>query len=134
MRQKGTLQLLEDTLSSNYRTTDGEDISREVVAPLRKIRKLRQTPAHAVELDEYDSTYSQRQDDLVGEAVQTLQKLRWIFSCHRIARQRYAPPKWLDSDKIVFLLIANSSLPAGFIYVNTIRSTSSSVTSSFLLS
>jgi hypothetical protein len=102
MRQRATLQLLEDFISSNYHTADGEDIAREVVAPLKNIRKLRQPPAHAVQGDEYDPTYPGRQDELVGEALQTLQKLRLIFSCHRIARQRYSPPAWLDSNKIVF--------------------------------
>jgi hypothetical protein len=102
MQQKGTLQWLEDLLSSRYCTADGEDIAREVVAPLRKIRKLRQTPAHRLEVDEYDPTYPRQQDELLGEAVRTLTKLRWIISCHSSARQQYSPPAWLDGDKIVF--------------------------------
>jgi hypothetical protein len=100
--RKGTLQLLEHWLSAGYRTADGEDIAREVVAPLREIRALRQKPAHALDGDVYDRTYPRRQDELLGKAVRTLTQLRLMLSCHPSARQQYAPPAWLDSDKIVF--------------------------------
>jgi hypothetical protein len=60
----GTLRLLEEWLSAMYRTADGEDVSAEVVAPLKKVRRLRQKPAHKLQEDEYDLTYPECQDKI----------------------------------------------------------------------
>lgn len=98
----GTLRLLEEWLSSKYRTANGEDVSKEVVTPLKEIRRLRQQPAHGMKPDMYDLAYTKQQDDLVGEVVHALTKLRLILWSHPKAGERYAPPDWLDGDKIVF--------------------------------
>jgi hypothetical protein len=102
IQRPGTLRLLEEWLSKKYRTADGEDVSREALAPLREIRKLRQEPAHKLRQDEYDRTYPQRQDKILGEACRALTMLRLILWSHPRARETYSPPNWLDSDKIVF--------------------------------
>lgn len=102
IQRPGTLQLLERWLSKKYRTADGEDISAEVLAPLKEIRKLRQKPAHTLQENEYDRTYPQRQDEILGRACRTLTKLRLIFWSHPRVGKQYTPPDWLDSDKIVF--------------------------------
>lgn len=102
MDRPGTLRLLEEWLSSRYRTANGEDVSQEVLAPLKKIRKLRQEPAHSLKGNAYDVAYPKQQDDLIGEVVHALMKLRLILWSHPKARERYIPPDWLDSDKIVF--------------------------------
>lgn len=85
VKRSGTLQLLEEWLSKRYRTADGEDVSDEVVAPIRTIRKLRQKPAHKLLQDEYDPTYPRRQDEILGEACRTLTKLRYILWSHPLA-------------------------------------------------
>lgn len=102
VQRPGTLRLMEEWLSTKYRTADGEDVSGEVVAPLKQIRKLRQKPAHKLQEDEYDLAYPQRQDEILGKACRTLTKLRYILWSHPRARERYSPPAWLDGDKIVF--------------------------------
>lgn len=102
VQRKNTLRLLEEWLSTKYRTADGEDVSREVLTPLKKIRELRQKPAHKLQDDEYNLVYPQRQDEILGEACLALTKLRYILWSHPRARERYSPPAWLDSDKIVF--------------------------------
>jgi hypothetical protein len=102
IQRPGTLRLLEQWLSKKYRTADSEDVSREALAPLREVRKLRQEPAHKLRQDEYDRTYPQRQDKILGEACRALTMLRLIFWSHPRARETYSPPNWLDSDKIVF--------------------------------
>lgn len=102
VQRSGTLQLLEQWLSRLYRTADGEDVSREVIAPFKEIRKLRQKPAHTLGDNEYDRAYTQRQDDILGEACLALTKLWIILWSHPKARNLYAPPEWLDSGKIVF--------------------------------
>jgi len=110
IERPGTLQLLEEWLSKSCRTADGEDVSREVLSPLKEIRELRQEPAHKLRDDEYDRTYPQRQDEILDEACRALTKLRCILWSHPRARERYSPPDWLDSDRIVFLL---GSSPTG---------------------
>jgi len=102
VQQLGTLRLLEDWLSTRYHSATGEDVSREVVAPLREIRKLRQKPAHTLQDDEYGRAYPCRQDEILGEACRALTKLRLILWSHPQARGRYESPKWLDSDRVVF--------------------------------
>jgi len=102
IQRLGTIQLLESWLSTRYRTSEGEDVSHEVVAPLKEVRKLRQKPAHVLRTNEYDQSYPGLQDKLVGEACRALTKLRVILWSHPRAGDRYTPPAWLDGDKIVF--------------------------------
>lgn len=102
VQRPGTLQLLEEWLKKRYRTSDGEDVSREVLKPLREVRKLRQRPAHDLRGNEYDLAYPKQQDDMLGRACRALTMLRFIFWSHPRARERYSPPDWLDGDNIVF--------------------------------
>jgi hypothetical protein len=102
IQQIGTLQLLEKWLSEKCSTRNHEDVSHEVVFPLKEVRKLRQQPAHKLQGDEYDHKYPQLQDELLGKVCRSLTKLRYILWSHPKAREHYSPPTWLDSDKIVF--------------------------------
>ena len=102
IERPGSLQLLELWLSSKYRDAAGNDIAREVLAPLRTIRKLRQKPAHALRSDAHDRSLPNQQDKLLGEACRALTILRHILWSHPKARESYAPPDWLDGDQIVF--------------------------------
>jgi hypothetical protein len=101
VRDLGTIELLERWLRARYRNREGEDRSDEVVRPLRSVRKVRQPVAHALNPDEYDPTLLHKQDELLGEVVLTLQKLRLILTSHPKAKG-YSAPAWLDGDKIVF--------------------------------
>jgi hypothetical protein len=101
VRDLGTVELLKRWLRTRYRNRDGEDKSEEVVQPLRAVRKVRQPIAHALNADEYDLLLPRRQDELLGEVVLTLQKLRLILMSHPKAKG-YSAPTWLDGGKIVF--------------------------------
>jgi hypothetical protein len=96
-----TITLLQRWLSKHYNDRDGEDMSSEIVQPLRDVREERQRVAHALTEDAYDQTLPQRQDTLLGQVVVTLQKLRLILTSHPKVRG-YTAPDWLDGDKIVF--------------------------------
>ncbi len=102
MQRSGTLQLLEQWLSKKYRTSEGADVSSELLAPLKEVRRRRQKPAHALSADEYDRSYPQQQDDILGRACTALTMLRTIFWSHPYAKDSYAPPEWLSGDNIVF--------------------------------
>lgn len=97
-----TLNLLENWLRENYRTADGEDVSKEVVGVLKQVRKLRQEPAHRLQEDEFDYSYPKNQDEILGKVCRALTKLRYVLWSHPLARDRYTPPEWLDGDMIVF--------------------------------
>jgi hypothetical protein len=101
VRQLGTITLLERWLSVKYRNRDGEEIGKEVVEPLREVRRARQPKAHSLSQDAYDLSLPNAQDALLVAALRSLQKLRLMFSSHTNARE-YTAPDWLDGDKIVF--------------------------------
>ena len=98
----GTLNLLRNWLQRYYRTADGEDVSEEVVEGLKKIRRLRQKPAHSIQDDDFDQTLPREQDSLVEAVLLSFTKLRLILSTHPKARDKYEAPSWLDRENIVF--------------------------------
>jgi hypothetical protein len=105
--RSGSLQLLEAWLTSRYRAASSsaegsKKLVQDALAPFKKVRKLRQKPAHAVEQDEYSRSYPSQQDALVGDVVRGLRILRYILQSHPRTRGRYAPPDWLDGHAIVF--------------------------------
>lgn len=99
----GTLQLLQEWILTRYTPAGPEaDVERDVMRPLRHVRKLRQRPAHALDTDSYNRDYVQQQDKLVGSVVRALTRLRLILWSHPQARNSYSPLAWLDGDRIVF--------------------------------
>lgn len=100
-RAPGTLTLLERWLRKRYLPKNGEDVSFEVLKPFRDARKLRQPQAHSLIDDQYDLSCPRRQDELLGQATQSLTRLRLILSSHPAAKE-YTAPRWLDGDEIVF--------------------------------
>lgn len=101
VRPLNTITLLERWFSKRYRTSDGEDVAKTIVASLRAVRKARQPAAHAVQENVYDLSLPGLQDEILGEAKQGLTLIRWALTSHPRA-QGYAAPEWLDGDKIVF--------------------------------
>lgn len=100
-QRMGTLQLLENWLSKFFKVPDKPNAVKDNLSSFRELRKLRQTPAHKIEDDEYDIEYTKRQDELVEKVYHTLMWLRLVFSKHPMAHS-YKPPEWLREDKIVF--------------------------------
>jgi hypothetical protein len=98
---RGTLALLKDWISTRYRDADGADVSDEIVESFKRIRKLRQKPAHEIQQDNFDIALPGQQDKLLLDVLQALQKLRWVLMSHPVVRGKYKPPDWLDGDKIV---------------------------------
>ena len=99
--QKGTLRILEEWLHRYYRTQDGEDVSKEVIAPFKTVRKLRQEPAHKITEDVYDVALAREQDQIVSDVVIGLRNIRYILMSHPMIHEEYEPPDWLDGDDIV---------------------------------
>jgi hypothetical protein len=101
IQEIGTINLLRNWLGELYRKLDTKDMSDEVVSSLKRIRKLRQEPAHAIKDDEYDLDIPHQQDDLVLGVLKSLTLLRRLLMSHPAAQNQYRPPEWLDGDKIV---------------------------------
>jgi hypothetical protein len=85
VRQKGTIQILGDWLAAQFKTDDPSPIT-ELLQTLRKIRELRQKPAHAIKENEFDQKYIHQQRALMKSVYRAVKILRLILHCHPAAR------------------------------------------------
>lgn len=85
VRQKGTVQLLDEWISKKFSTPDRKPIE-DMVSALKLVRKLRQRPAHALDDDRFDQKFFERQRDLMIKAYEALRTLRLMFANHPRAR------------------------------------------------
>ncbi|HEY3375339.1 MAG TPA: hypothetical protein VGK02_09780 [Candidatus Aquicultor sp.] len=95
---KGTVQILEEWLRLKLKAEDPDPIDY-IINPLKKIRKLRQRPAHAVDDNVFNQEYFKEQRELIMEAYDSLNLIRHFLNNHPKARS-YKIPDNLDSGKI----------------------------------
>lgn len=72
----------------------------EMINTFRKVRKLRQSPAHAVNEDVFDQKYFKQQRRLIIEAYGAVRTLRLIFANHPKVRGYEGVPDWLYKGEI----------------------------------
>jgi hypothetical protein len=70
-----------------------------MIQTFRKIRKLRQKPAHAVNEDAFDQKYFREQRELIIEGYGAIRTLRLILA-NNPATHGHAVPDWLQEGKI----------------------------------
>ena len=100
VRQKGTIQILDDWLKLMYRADDRKPIE-EMIDTFKQIRQLRQRPAHAIDDDVFDQKYFKQQRTLIIKAYKAIRLLRLIFANHpSVAGSGYTIPDCLQSGKI----------------------------------
>jgi hypothetical protein len=87
--QKGTIQLLEQWIYK-YFTPAEEQPVKDMLSTFRKVRKLRQKPAHKVESDTFDQAIFKKQRDIVINAYVAVRMLRLILANH--PKVRANPP------------------------------------------
>lgn len=98
--QKGTLQILDDWMRRNWRTSDWTPWE-EAMSALRRLRKLRQQPAHSVKEDTFDQEYFKRQRQLIIEVYAAIRTIRLMFANHpRVKIAGIEVPTWLFEGKI----------------------------------
>jgi hypothetical protein len=85
----GSIALLEKWIKSKFRATDSAPID-EMIATFKKVRKLRQKPAHTVDTDSFDQKHFKEQRLLMIEAYNAVRTLRLIFANHPNVRAK--PP------------------------------------------
>lgn len=90
VRQKGTLQLLQDWITKYFRPSDPKPLE-EMFESLKKIRKLRQKPAHAVKENEFNQKYFKEQRTLIIKSYQAIRTLRLILANHPAVKSH--PPE-----------------------------------------
>ena len=81
VRKKGTIAILEEWIDRYFRVQDDGPI-KEMKSAFRKIRKLRQKPAHSVQEDAFDQKYIKDQRKLILDAYGAVRTLRQILANH----------------------------------------------------
>ena len=92
-RQKGSISMLEEWLSLRYPTASPEE-RLAIIRPLRKVRSLRQPPAHKIIGDKYDKQFYKRQDELVWKVYEALRNLRCLLATDPSV-SGYEPQFWV---------------------------------------
>jgi hypothetical protein len=96
--RKGTIQLLADWLNQTVRFPDPGP-KDGMLSTFRKIRKLRQKPAHAIDENAFDQKYFKDQRKLIMDAYNAVRTLRLILMNHPDATS-YQVPESLKKGKI----------------------------------
>lgn len=97
-RPKGTIAMLDEWTRRTHPPGDQPQID-EMLSTFRKVRKLRQAPAHAIRDDEFDQKYFKEQRELMMAAYDTVRAIRLMLSEHP-AVSGYSVPNWLASGTI----------------------------------
>ena len=97
---KGSIQMLEEWLCANTTAKD-EDIHRVIISPLRRIRKIRQLPAHELSSNEYNIKYYTDQFDLINDAYVSLASIRDLLRSNPATKCVSIPNYLIDGTPIV---------------------------------
>jgi hypothetical protein len=98
-QSKGSLTLLEEWLLQEIKWHDPDAFREVVIKPLRKVRRLRQTPAHTFTKDTFSMKYHNRRQQLLWDVFNSLSNIRATLSKHPRA-SHIQTPDWLDGDRI----------------------------------
>lgn len=81
VRQKGSIELFEEWLRKNFNPKN-PDTYDKIIKPLRKIRRMRQEPAHAIKDDKFDQKYIHNQRKIMIKVFDSLHIFRLILGQH----------------------------------------------------
>lgn len=93
VRQKGTISLLEEWFRKKFRTKNTQPID-DMFKAIRRIRQLRQSPAHSVNDNKFDLSYFKEQRKIMIEAYDAVRTIRKCLANH--PRVLANPPQILD--------------------------------------
>ena len=79
--RKGTIQLLAEWLTKRFHTPDRTPID-DAIAAFKRVRQLRQRPAHALDENVFDQKYYQEQRQLMKQVYEAVQTLRLALANH----------------------------------------------------
>lgn len=81
VRQKGTIELFEEWIKNNFKPKY-PDTYDKIIKPLRKVRRLRQVPAHSIKDDKFDQKYIHDQRKVMVEVFDAFHIFRLILGSH----------------------------------------------------
>lgn len=99
VQNKGTLRLLEEWLAKEIVWEDPNAFRKVIIEPLRKVRRLRQKPAHTFTTNAFSADYREERKRLLWDVYNSLFNIRVTLSTHARAGQ-VVVPKWLDGEHI----------------------------------
>jgi hypothetical protein len=100
-KQKGTITLLDEWLftSSGIAGADAAEVRREIIEPLRKVRRERQPGAHSIIQNEFDIKYTDRRRNLLRDAAFAVGNILFILLSFSKAPQ-IRLPRWFEEGHI----------------------------------
>lgn len=101
---KGSLVMLEEWMNTNYFSSNskGQQAFKDyVMSTLRKIRQIRQIPAHDMYSNQHDKSLYREQNELIAKTYNSINQLRFIFKCHPANKSIEIPNILKDEEKIV---------------------------------
>lgn len=101
---KGSIVLLEEWMNMNYFSSNlkGQQAFKEyIMSTLRKIRKIRQTPAHEMYSNQHDKSLYREQNELISATYDSIRQLRFIFQNHPANKNVVIPEILRDEQNIV---------------------------------
>jgi hypothetical protein len=100
VEQKGTLRALDEWIRMQFHTENWTQWNESIEA-MRRVRKLRQRPAHGLDDDKFDQQYIKDQRELMIQAYSAVRTLRLILENHpSIDASRIKMSDWLREGKI----------------------------------
>lgn len=87
---RGTIALLEAWMSRYFHPTDPEPV-KKIFATFRKVRKMRQQPAHKVDEDAFDQQHFKNQRQFIIEAYDAVRYIRQALANHPLVQRN--PPR-----------------------------------------
>ena len=97
--QKGTISLLEEWFNKYFRTSDRKPLD-DAFKTIKEIRKLRQKPAHIIQIDIFDQKYFHEQRQLIIRGYEAVRIIRQCLYNHPLVREKVDIPDWLWEGKI----------------------------------
>ena len=98
---KGTLQILDEWLRQTFDTADDWQLWEESLDTLKKVRKFRQKPAHALDENVFDQRYIKDQRRLIVEAYSAVRVVRLLIANHpAVQSANIDVPVWLREGRI----------------------------------
>jgi hypothetical protein len=85
--QIGTVRLLESWFAKRFRPADPKPLE-EAFAAFKKVRKLRQQPAHVINDDKFDQQLFKEQRSLMLAAYEAVRMIRLCLANHPKAKGR----------------------------------------------
>jgi hypothetical protein len=97
---KGTLQILDDWMREFFCTSDWTPWD-ETISTLKRIRKLRQKPAHSMDENVFDQRYFREQRELISSAYDAVRTLRMMLENHpAVMAANIEIPDWLRNGEV----------------------------------